>query len=289
MVFQFEHVTRFWDPQHGKWKPQEIALPALKAVFARWQQALQERGWNSLFWSNHDLPRAVSRYTDPGSDRVAAARMLATVLHLMKGTPYIYQGEEIGMTNAGFTTINQYRDVETLNLHRTQTAAGLAEEVFLAGARANSRDNARTPMQWDDGPNAGFTMGVPWLPVNANYTSINAATDRSDPTGVFACYQRLIALRRELPIVRHGSFRLIAPEHAAVFAYLRCLGKQRMLVMANFTAWPTSLELDEDTALAGTDLFRGGTRRIAGTIALKAYETIVVMGPLEGEDGAGTD
>lgn len=289
MVFQFDHVTRFWDPQLGKWKPQDIELPALKAIFARWQEALHERGWNSLFWGNHDLPRAVSRYTDAGADRVAAARMLATVLHLMKGTPYIYQGEEIGMTNAGFTAINQYRDVETLNLHRIQIAAGLAEEAFLTGARANSRDNARTPMQWDAGPNAGFTEGTPWLPVNANYTSINVATDRSDPMGVFACYRRLIALRRELPIVRHGSFRLIAPEHAAVFAYDRRLGDQRVLVIANFTAWPTSLELDGDAALAGTDLFSGAMRRVAGTIALKAYETIVVMGQAEGRDAAGQD
>ena len=235
MVFQFGHVTQFWDEKLGKWKPRPIDWVHLKATFATWQSALHGKGWNSLFWGNHDLPRAVSRYGDEGEHRVASAKALATVLHLMEGTPYVYQGEEIGMTNAGFTRIDQYRDVETLNFHRIQPAEGVAEPDFLAGARANSRDNARTPMQWSAAPHAGFTSGTPWIAVNANFPALNVEQDRSDPDGVFQHYRRLITLRREHALIRYGDFRLLLPDHSSLFAYERRLASDHLLVVANMS------------------------------------------------------
>lgn len=236
MVFQFDHVTKFWDEHLGKWKPKPINWPELKAIFARWQTALHGKGWNSLFWGNHDLPRAVSRYGDEGEHRIASAKALASILHLMEGTPYIYQGEEIGMSNAGFTQIEQYRDVETLNFHRIQQTEGVNEAAFLMGARANSRDNARTPMQWSAQHQAGFTDGTPWISINPNYAWLNVVRDRADPDGVFQRYRRLIALRREQPVIRHGDFRLLLPDHPHLVAFQRSLGAQTLLVVANMSA-----------------------------------------------------
>lgn len=253
MVFQFDHVTRFWDRELGKWHPHPIDLPRLKAIFARWQQALHGRGWNSLFWGNHDLPRAVSRYGAEGGMRVPAAKMLASVLHLMQGTPFIYQGEEIGMTNAGFTAIEQYRDVETLNQYRLRLKAGMSEADFLAGARANSRDNARTPMQWSSEPQAGFTTGTPWIGVNADFAKVNVEADRADPQGVFARYRRLAALRREHAVIRQGDFALLLHDDPQVFAYERRLGAERLVVVANFSASEARLGI----SVEGLDLLTG--------------------------------
>ena len=278
MIFQFEAVTRFWDDKQGKWKPKPIDIPVLKGIFAKWQAALTYHGWNALFWGNHDLPRAVSRYGDDGQYRVASAKMLATVLHLMKGTPYIYQGEEIGMTNAGFTSIDQYRDVETINLRRVALQSGIKDADFMAGARANSRDNARTPMQWTAGANAGFTSGQPWIGVNPNKATVNVAADRADPDGVFQRYRLLIALRKRLAIVRHGSFRLIQPDHKTVFAYERRLGEDRLMVIANFTGQSTSFALSPNEIMAGQDLLTGATRTVSGAaLALQPFETVVVL------------
>lgn len=276
MVFQFEHVTRFWDSRLGKWKPKPLDLPVLKQSFAKWQTALHGKGWNSLFWSNHDLPRAVSRYGEDGTQRIASAKMLATVLHLMEGTPFIYQGEEIGMTNAGFTRIDQYRDVETLGLYKEQLAAGVHEADFLAGARASSRDNARTPMQWDDQPQAGFTAGTPWLPVNDNYRQINASRDRHDPDGVFARYKQLIALRRTMPIVRHGAFRLLLPDDAQLFAYERTLGSERLLVIANFSATEAMVDTKAIGRSDGTDVLTGRALTMPARQTLLPFEVIVL-------------
>lgn len=277
MVFQFDHVTKFWDEKLGKWKPKPVDLRVLKATFAKWQIALADRGWNSLFWGNHDLPRAVSRYGDAGADRVASAKMLATVLHLMKGTPYVFQGEEIGMTNAGFTTIDQYRDVETLNFHRIQLSEGVSEADFMAGALANSRDNARTPMQWTAGKNAGFTTGTPWIGVNPNHKIVNVIDDRADPDGVFQRYRHLIALRRQQAIIRHGSFRLLAPDHRSVFAYERRLAHKRLLVIANFTGKATRLTLDAGDHFSGRDLFTNAARTVSQTTDLAPFETIALL------------
>jgi len=276
MVFQFEHVTTFWDSVLGKWKPKPIELPVLRQIFAKWQEALHIAGWNSLFWSNHDLPRAVSRYGDEVQHRVASAKMLASVLHLMQGTPYVYQGEEIGMTNAGFTRIDQYRDLETLNFHEIQLSKGIPEPEFLAGARANSRDNARTPMQWSASPQAGFTTGRPWIEINANYPRLNVASDRADPDGVFERYRKLIALRKELAVIRSGSFRLLDPENPAVFAFERRLGSELIVVIANFTAHTAAFTADEPHAVSGIDLFTGKLTRQGGKIPLGPYETMAI-------------
>ena len=278
MVFQFSHVTAFWDAKLGKWKPGPIAWPRLKTLLATWQQALHDRGWNALFWGNHDLPRAVSRYGHEGEHRVASAKALATVLHLMQGTPYIYQGEEIGMTNAHFSRIDQYRDLETLNLHRIQLAQGMAEAEFLAGARANSRDNARTPMQWTSGPQAGFTSGTPWLAVNANHVTINVERDRADRDGVFERYRRLIALRRDHAIVRHGDFRLLLPEHEAIFAYERRLDGQVLLVLANMSDRDVTLPPAGVPARRGRDLLTGRLVATAAGTSLPPFAALALLG-----------
>ena len=277
MIFQFDQVTRFWDKDLGKWKPKPIDLPALKDSFATWQNALHDRGWGALFWSNHDLPRAVSRYGNDGKDRVASAKMLATVLHLMEGTPYIYQGEEIGMTNAGFTKIDQYRDLETLNFHRIQVASGVSEEDFLAGARTNSRDNARTPMQWSSAPNAGFTTGQPWIEVNSNYKTVNAEQDRADPQGVFARYKLLIALRKRHHLIRHGSFRLLAPDHEQLFAFERKLGNENLVVLANFTNMAIDMPPLPFTQLSGVDLLTNQSFDLAAYHQMPAYASLAIL------------
>lgn len=253
MVLQFGQVTAFWDREHGKWRPRPFDLATFRRIVDRWQTALQDDGWNSLFWSNHDLPRAVSAYGDPGRHRAQSAKTLATALHLMKGTPFVYQGEEIGMTNAGFSRIDQYRDVETLDRYRLQLAAGMSEDEFLAGAAANSRDNARTPMAWDASPAAGFTAGAPWIEPGAGWQTMNVAADRTDPDGVFAHYRRLIAMRRELAVVRQGDWQLLLPEHAQVLAYRRALGRERLAVFANFSGEPARVDVPDDHRGPGID------------------------------------
>lgn len=277
MVFQFDHVTELWDPELGKWRPKPVDWPRLKGIFAKWQEALHGNGWNSLFWGNHDLPRAVSRYGSAGQHRVASAKALATVLHLMEGTPYIYQGEEIGMTNAGFERIEQYRDVETINFHRIQLTEGVAEADFLAGARANSRDNARTPMQWSAEPNAGFTTGTPWIEVNANFKDVNARNDRADPEGVFQHYRRLIALRRDHAIIRHGRFRLLAADDPALFAYQRQLGEQSLLVLANLSDRDHVLAPSDIPGIDGQDLLTGQSVSTRAGSVLKPYAAFAIL------------
>ena len=271
MVFQFGHVTRFWDEKLGKWKPKPIDWPQLKSTFATWQQALHGKGWNSLFWGNHDLPRAVSRYGDDGAHRIASAKALATVLHMMEGTPYIYQGEEIGMTNAGFTRIEQYRDVETINFHRIQLGEGVAEADFLSGARANSRDNARTPMQWSAAPHAGFTSGTPWIAVNENFHWLNVEQDRADPDGVFQHYRRLIALRREHAVIRHGDFRLLLADHPGLFAFERRLGSECLLVVVNMLGQEAEIPSAGMAPLQGLDLLTGRQVSIRAGTRLAPY------------------
>lgn len=279
MVFQFEHVSTFWDEAHGKWRPAAFDLVTLKRILNKWQRALEDDGWNSLFWSNHDLPRAVSAYGDDGDYRVRSARMLAIVLHLMKGTPYIYQGEEIGMTNAGFDSIEQYRDVETLNFYELQKERGITEAQFLRGAAENSRDNARTPMQWSDAPQAGFTSGTPWIAVNENYRHVNVAAARADPEGVLAQYRRLAALRREHPIVVHGRYEPLAEEDSRVFAYRRHLERQALLVIGNFTAERVAFQLPPGAETAGRCLTANLEPRTAcaGTVHLEPYEAFAIL------------
>ena len=278
MVFQFEHVTRFWDGAHGKWTPRPVELVELKQVFDRWQAALAEDGWNSLFWSNHDLPRAVSHYGSE-EDREASAKMLATVLHLMKGTPYIYQGEELGMTNAGFDSLTEYRDVETLNMHAIMRTDGMTEAAFLEGARRSSRDNARTPMHWDGGPQAGFTTGTPWLAVNPNHTRINAGDQLGDDGSVLAHYRRLIALRRAQDVVVHGSYTPLCPDHPSVWAYRRDWQGTHLTVVANWTGRPVRFEMPAGCEVAGECAIctHGARDRLSGTLDLAPYEAVAVL------------
>jgi oligo-1,6-glucosidase len=279
MLFQFEHVVEGWDPLRGKWAARDVDLVAFKRVMNSWQAALGEDGWNSLFLSNHDLPRQVSRFGSDGAHRVASAKTLATVMHLMKGTPFVYQGEEIGMTNAGFTRLDQYRDLETLRHYAEQIADGVTPEAFLAAARQFGRDNARTPMQWDAGPAAGFTEGTPWIEVNANHTEINVEADRADPDGIFRHYRRLIALRREMKLFRHGRYAPHLEDHPAIFAYERRLGGDVLTVVANMSdtavtePLPGWIPRDGETLVAT----HGAPDPAGDTLSLAPWESFAIL------------
>ncbi len=246
MVFQFEHVNI--DQGNNKWDVLPLDLRLLKASLGRWQAGLADVGWNSLYWNNHDQPRAVSRFgSDAPQHRVAAAKLLATVLHLHRGTPYVYQGEELGMTNSPFAAITDFRDIESINYHTAALATGLAPEGVLAALRSMSRDNARSPVQWDASPNAGFTTGDPWLPVNPNHVEINAADQWADPGSVLHHYRALISLRHNEPAVVHGDFTMLLPDDPVIYAFTRRLGAVELLVLANFSDDTTPCELP-DTA-----------------------------------------
>jgi oligo-1,6-glucosidase len=233
MVFQFEHMGL--DRGIDKWHTHPLDLRDLKVSLGRWQTGLAEVGWNSLYWDNHDQPRIVSRFGDDGEHRVRSARMLATVLHLHRGTPYVYQGEELGMTNVQFTTIDDFRDIEARNHYAEAVAGGADPQAVIAAMGPMHRDNARTPMQWDDSANAGFTTGTPWIEVNPNHTTINAAAERADPRSVFHHYRRLIELRHTDPVVVDGAFTMLLPEHPHIYAFTRTLGDDALLVLANFS------------------------------------------------------
>ena len=245
MVFQFEHIGL--DQQEGKEKWDLAPLPfiKLKQVLTKWQEALDGSGWNSLFWDNHDLPRIVSRWGNDQAYRKKSAKMLAVVLHGMQGTPYIYQGEELGMTNVQYP-IEDYEDLETLNMYHERKKQGYQEEGIMRSIHAKSRDNARTPMQWDASDNAGFTTGTPWLKVNPNYIEINAKDNLEDPDSVFACYQKLIALRKSYPVFVDGHFRLLLEEDENFFAYMREDENSELLVVANFFDQQVNLPLELD-------------------------------------------
>jgi oligo-1,6-glucosidase len=239
MLFQFEHIdvgTQGSATFHGKWGPGRWQLHELKTVITRWQRELQGRAWNSFYLSNHDQPRSVSRFGDGGQYRVESAKMLATFLHLLHGTPYIYQGEELGMTNVAFDSIDDYRDIETLNFYREWVLEqGENRAAVMAAIHAKSRDNSRTPMQWSAAPQAGFTSGRPWINVNPNYLQINAEDQCADPDSIFHYYRRLVKLRRENPIVTYGSYELLLESHEQVFAFLRTLDRIQWLVALNFS------------------------------------------------------
>lgn len=242
MVFQFEHVSLDEQPGRGKWALRPMHLPELKANLAKWQTGLEGRGWNSLYWNNHDQPRIVSRWGDDSPEhRVSSAKTLGTVLHLMKGTPYVYQGEEIGMTNAHFTSIGQYRDLETLNHWAERISCGDDEALLWEGYRTKGRDNARYPMSWDGTEKAGFTTGTPWLEVHPNHVDVNVERAVADPDSVFHHYRRLIELRHTSELVREGVFELLEPEHEQLFAYTRTRGDERLLVIANMSSRPCML------------------------------------------------
>jgi oligo-1,6-glucosidase len=245
MVFQFEHMSI--DQGSSKWDVQPFDLLALKASLGRWQAGLAQVGWNSLYWNNHDQPRVVSRFGDDGEYRVQAAKLLGTILHLHQGTPFVYQGEELGMTNYPFTGIEEFRDIESLNHYTEAVDHGVPPEHVLAGMRAMSRDNARTPVQWDGSDQAGFTSGgKPWLAVNPNYRQINAEAAIADPDSVFHHYRRLIELRHTEPALAHGDFTMLLGEDRQLYAFTRRLGDVELLVLGNFSADPRPIGPDPD-------------------------------------------
>ncbi len=250
MVFQFQHVQL--DIGAHKFDLLPLKLPDLKAAMAGWQHGLAERGWNSLYFGNHDQPRSVSRYGDDGPHRVASAKTLATVLHLHRGTPYVYQGDELGMANSPFTALADFRDIETLRFYAGAQARGDVNLPALLLAMAKmSRDQARTPVQWDASPGAGFTAGTPWLAVNPDHVTVNAALDIGDPGSVLEHYRRLIALRHQDPVVTDGDFELLLPGHPAIWAFLRRTAGAELLVAANFSAEVTGVRLPLAPSLAG--------------------------------------
>lgn len=233
MVFQFEHICLDQIPGKEKWDLAPLPFLRFKEVMEKWQTGLYGRGWNSLFWNNHDLPRIVSRWGNDGSYREESAKMLALLLHGMQGTPFIYQGEELGMTNVRYRP-EDYRDIETVNLYRERRKAGFSEDSVMESIYARSRDNARTPMQWDDGENAGFTTGKPWIRVNPNYVEINAEEQMGRESSVWSFYRRLIEFRKRYSVLADGRFRMLCREHPQIFAYLRENSEERMLVVCNF-------------------------------------------------------
>ena len=273
MVFQFEHIELDQLPKKPKWDTVPLPFVTLKRVMEKWQTGLHGCGWNSLFLDNHDLPRIVSRWGDEGEGREASAKMLAVMLHGMQGMPYVYQGEELGMTNIRLP-IEQYRDLETLNMYRERMAQGYSEQYIMESIYKRGRDNARTPMQWDESPSAGFTTGSPWLPVNPNYTQINAAEQLAREDSVFHFYKKLIALRKTWPVFVHGDFTLLEPEHPQLFVYQRSFEDQQLLVVCNFFGKPVSWSLPEGWKDADC-LIENMPARADGTLA--PWEARILM------------
>ncbi|MEK4465096.1 alpha-glucosidase [Paenibacillus sp. FSL H8-0315] len=275
MVFQFEHMDVDSGPD-GKWDVAPWTLSKLRDILHKWQVGLADKGWNSLYLNNHDQPRMVSRFGDDGKYRVISAKMLATLLHTLKGTPYIYQGEEIGMTNVKFTAIEHYKDIEILNMYREKVTEGGADPNSVLNAiHIKGRDNARTPMQWDDSANAGFTEGEPWLKVNPNYKEINVEQALADSDSIFYYYQRLLALRKKNPIMAYGEYKLLLPEHEDIYAYTRTLDDEKWLVLLNFNEVPQTVDLSAELSKV-TELIIGNYPDNAPTRELlRPYEARV--------------
>ena len=280
MVFQFEHMGI--DAESGSDSRRSIhpwKLADLKRIMSRWQKGLQDRAWNSIYLSNHDQPRTVSRFGNDGQFRVESAKLLGTFIHLQQGTPYIYQGEEIAMTNVAFESIEDYRDIESLNLyHEMVHEQGADPQAVLRLVQVKGRDNARTPMQWDTSHQAGFTEGTPWIKVNPNYTEINAAQALADPNSVFYYYQKLIQLRKENPIIVYGAYDLILEAHAEIYAFTRTLDDDRLLVILNFSTNTPEFHLPEDISCTTSELLISNYAVEAGDIhqiTLRPYEARV--------------
>ena len=274
MVFQFEHVELVKGPI-GKWSDQKPKLRDFRRVMNKWQYELEGKAWNSLFLDNHDQPRVVSRFANDSEQyRVVSAKMIATCLHMLKGTPYVYQGEELGMTNAYFDRLEDYRDIESINAFHQYVDSGLVTaEDMMRYLKEISRDNARTPMQWDDSRNAGFTTGTPWINVNPNYPKINAQAAVSDPDSVFHYYQELIRLRHTLPVIVYGKFEGLLEDSETIYAYRRLLDGQVLTVACNFTDQEQACDLCEDPA--ARELISNYKTHKTGT--LQPYEARVIL------------
>ncbi|MDE7016491.1 MAG: alpha-glucosidase [Lachnospiraceae bacterium] len=277
MVFQFEHVEG--DGKYGKWTDEKIPLTTLKKTLSRWQNELYGKAWNSLFWDNHDQPRAVSRFGDDRPQyRERSAKMLATCLHMLQGTPYIYQGEELGMTNYPFRSPEDFRDIESINAYREWCEEGsISHEVFWPCITFKSRDNARTPVQWDDSPQAGFTKGIPWIAVNPNYTQINAKAETADPDSVFHYYKKLIALRKAHPIIVYGKYELMMEDNEELFVYTRELDGEKLLVVCSFSDHEASFSIPAEFVGAFCLISNTGNTYDRGEITLKPYEAFVLQ------------
>jgi len=278
MIFQFEHL-KLWDTGADG----GMDLPAFKRTLTRWQKGLESYGWNALFMENHDLPRSVSIWGDDGEYRIASAKALATVYFLMHGTPFIYQGQELGMTNVRFDNIADYNDIAIRNLYLIETDKGTPHDEIMAVIWKTGRDNSRTPMPWNDGPGAGFTTGMPWLKLNPNYKDINVQQAVADPDSVYHHYKALIALRKRLPVAVYGTYDLLLPDDEAIYAYTRTLEGERLLVLANLTGERTRAQLPDALATSGAELLlaSGGASKIEQgstslrSIALEPYESRV--------------
>ena len=276
MVFQFEHVEG--DGKYGKWTDEKLPLTTLKNTLSRWQTELYGTAWNSLFWNNHDQPRAVSRFGDDRPQyREASAKMLATCLHMLQGTPYIYQGEELGMTNYPFEGPQDFRDIESINAYKEWCVHGvLSHEVFWPCITFKSRDNARTPVQWDDSPQGGFTTGTPWIPVNPNYREINARAETADPGSVFHYYRKLIALRKQNPVIVYGKYELLFRESQELFVYTRTLGQEKLLVVCNFSPRETPFAVPDEFVGAPLLISNMENAYDRAVMDLKPYEAFVL-------------
>jgi len=276
MCFSFHHLKVDYRQQE-KWALQPPDFMQLKKLLNDWQLGMQNGdGWNALFWSNHDQPRILSRFGNDQEYHSQSAKMLAAVMYLMRGTPYIYQGEEIGMTNAYFEDISQYRDVESINYYNILSGKGIAKEEILNILQERSRDNSRTPMQWDSGENAGFSSGTPWLAVNPNHNRINVQSVMQQPDSIFAWYKQLIQLRKQSDTVALGSYKPLLEENNSVFAFCREYNESRMLVIANFTADHVQVLLpEEETHAMQCIMSNYYTRSCSRQMSLKPYETII--------------
>jgi len=277
MVFQFEHILLDQQPGKEKWDLKPLELLDLKRALSRWQVELEGTGWNSLFWNNHDVPRIVSRWGNDKEYRVESAKMLATLLHGMKGTPYIYQGEELGMTNVRFEELEDYKDIETLNMYNERKKQGYTHGEIMLSIYTKGRDNARTPMQWDDSENAGFTNGEPWIKVNPNYKEINAKSQLKDENSIFNYYKELIKIRKSNSVVMHGKYELILEENKEVFAYTRTLENEMLLVICNFTGNETKFVLERKIEFKSKELlisnYSVNENDLIDGIELKPYES----------------
>ena len=279
MVFQFEHMDVDSDEKAGKWTTRKMDLRNLKKILTRWQKGLQDIAWNSLYWENHDQPRSVSRFgNDSDEYREISAKMLATCIHMMQGTPYVYQGEELGMTNCPFNTLDNFRDLESINAFHELTEQGkMTEEDMMAAIGYKGRDNARTPMQWDDSAYAGFSTANPWIMVNPNYTKINAKDQVNREDSVFKYYQKLIKLRHESELIVYGTYDLILDDDKDIYAYIRTLGNEKLIVYCNFSENTREVELPEEFTNGKVLISNYIDAKVNHKITLRPYEAIVIQ------------
>ena len=279
MVFQFEHMDVDSDEKAGKWTTRKMDLRNLKKILTRWQKGLQDIAWNSLYWENHDQPRSVSRFgNDSDEYREISAKMLATCIHMMQGTPYVYQGEELGMTNCPFNTLDNFRDLESINAFHELTEQGkMTEEDMMAAIGYKGRDNARTPMQWDDSAYAGFSTATPWIMVNPNYTKINARDQINREDSVFKYYQKLIKLRHESELIVYGTYDLILDDDKDIYAYIRTLGDKKLIVYCNFSENTREVELPEEFTNGKVLISNYIDAKVNHKITLRPYEAIVIQ------------